>query len=266
LDDAKYTFINKILHTIIIIFLLGGYPNMPRKKSSSKKKVKEKKVRSKSTAAILKKIDRAIISLKLYPVAVSDPQKKDAMKKIFRIYEKSNDSVRQHILMIMYEHISEVNELRNLRNIQYYKAKNPKATPGAIRMNVYKDMFNYNTSLDGLVELVHLLGHLEGRGPAKLLTHLFTHFCSSEVEISRVLRNAAIEALGKSSSSYALKALLRYTEYSDNEKILARLGSALMEWGEKIDELTISEEDKHRLKHKLQESLMREEVSSKQYG
>jgi hypothetical protein len=240
---------------------------MAKKRLASKKKgMPGKKVRSRSTAATLKKIDRAIISLKLYPVAVTDEEKRESMKKIISIYEKSNDSVRQHILMILYEHISEANELRNIRNIQYYKEKNPKATPGAIRMNVYKDMFNYNTSLDGLVELIHLLGHLVGRGPAKLLTHLFTHFCSSEVEISRVLRNAVIEALGKSSSSYALKALLRYTEYSDNEKILARLGSALMEWGEKIDELTISEEDKDRLKHKLQESLMREEVSSKQYG
>lgn len=239
---------------------------MARKKTQSKNKNEPVKVRDKGTAAALKKIDRAIISLKLYPVAVSDEDKTESLKKIVKIYGESNDSLRQHILMVIYEHICEANELRSLRNIEYFKAKNPKATPGAIRMNVYKDMFNYNTSLDGLVELIHLLGELEGRGPAKLLTHLFTHFCSNEVEMSKVLRNATIEALAKSSSSYALKALLRYTDYSDNEKILARLGNALMEWGEKIDDLSISDEDKHRLKHKLQESLMREDVSGKQYG
>jgi HEAT repeat protein len=236
---------------------------MARKKNVKKIKKKEPK-KTKGTGATLKSIERAMLSVRLHPVAVDEETKNKDLEKIKKIYSKGNDSVRQHIITLIREDLTKVTELRNLNNFDFYKAKYPKADPGQIRMNIYKDMFNSNTSIEGLIALIHLLGELDGPAPAKLLTHLFTHFCSGEIEVNRILRNASIDALGKSKSPYALNALIKFAQHSDNEKILARLSGALVEWDDKLGSLKIK--NKEKLKHHLREVLTREEVYHHQYG
>ncbi len=231
---------------------------MPRKKQAEKTK--------KATSSVLKEVGRAVLSIKLHPVAVTDEGKEAAIGKISKIYRKSSDSVRQHILMLIYEDIGKASDLRALSTFDQYRANTPKAGAGAIKMKVYKDMFNYNTSFEGLAELILILGKLGGTEAAKLLTHLFSHFCSSETEICRMLRNATIEALGESDSPYALKALLRYAGHSDNEKLLAHLSSALVDWDDKLDKLKLSRQEKDLLRKELREVLTREELPSRQYG
>lgn len=240
---------------------------MSRKRTKTKKPLKNvKKAEKKNTTEVLKQIERSVLSLRLYPVAVKEDAKEKALENIKRIYKKNSDSVRQHILLLMHEHIAKASELRALNTYDLYKAKSPKASPGAIRMKVYKDMFNYTTSAEGLVDFVLLVGELGGDDAAKLLTHLFSHFCSSENEINHMMRNAVIDALGKSDSPYALKSLLKYASISDNDKILARLSSALVDWDDKIESLKLDAKEKEGLKKELREILTREDLTSRQYG
>ena len=135
-----------------------------------------------------------------------------------------------------------------------------------MRMNVYEDMFNYNTSIEGIQEITSLLGMLNGDGPAKLLTRLLTYFCVNDSEGSRMLRNTAIEVLGTSDSPYALESLLVYARLTDNEHLLARLSAALVEWDEKLDSLPLNAKEKEKLKGELRGVLTRKEGPAKQYG
>lgn len=228
------------------------------------RKIKETK--KKSTSATLKQIERAMLSLRLYPVAVNEEGKNAAAKKMISIYRKSSDSIRQHMLLLIHETIAKSIELRTLSTFDQYREKSQKASPGAIRMRVYKDMFNFNTSAEGLNEFIVLLGRLGGDDSAKLLTHLFSHFCCSEAELNRMLRNAVIDALGESASPYALKALIRYASLSDNDKILSRLTSALVGWDDKIEKLELDKKEKEKLKARLREILTREDLPGRQYG
>jgi hypothetical protein len=120
-------------------------------------------------------------------------------------------------------------------------------------------MFNYHTSLEGLVEFIRLLGRLRGGDDsAKLLTYHFSHLGSQENPAHHILRAAIIEALGKSESRYALNALLDYAKYDDNEQAFQRVVSALAEWDGKIDSLKLSAQEKEKLRVKLQEVMTRQ--------
>jgi hypothetical protein len=225
----------------------------------------KKKAPGKVTAALLKEIERSLLTLNFYPVAVKEEAKNDAMKKLKDVYSKNGDTVRQHMLFLIHENVAQVSELKQMTTYDAVRAKSTKASPGAARMAVYKSIFNYTTSNEGLSELVRLLGDFKGDDSAKLLTHLFSHFCSTDSETHRMLRSAAIEALGESDSPYALKALLEYAKLTDNDKLFGRLVSALTVWGEKVDGLQLSDEDKQKLKEELQ-TLMAKEEKPTQYG
>ena len=223
-------------------------------------------------APLLKEIERDVRAINLYPVAVKEDAKGAAMERLRKAYSRSGDSVRQHILFLIHESVAQVAEMKALQTYEYSRVKSPKSSPGAVRMSVYKSMFDYTSSIEGIVGLVRLLGGLkcgsEDDAAAKLLTHLFSHFCASESEINRMLRNAAIEALGESDSPYALNALLEYARFSDNERLFGRLASALADWNDKIGRLDIHPAEKQRLKEELremQEALIHEEKPT-QYG
>jgi hypothetical protein len=79
------------------------------------------------------------------------------------------------------------------------------------------------------------------------------------------LRNAIIDALGKSNSEYALKSLLEYAKYSDDERLLARIAEALAEWDVKLDDKNMQIKDKERMKARMTEIMTREQKGS-HYG
>jgi len=233
---------------------------MPRK-AAQEKEDKKRRV----TAALLKEIDKSLLTMNFYPVAVKEEAKNEAVKRLKDMYAKNGETVRQHMLFLIHENIAQVSELKQMQTYESYKSRMPKAGPGAVRMGVYKSIYNYTASNEGLAELVRLVGELKGDDAAKLLTHLFSHFCSADSETHRMLRNAAIEALGESDSPYALRALLEYAKLTDNDKLFGRLASALSTWGEKMDRLQIPEEERQKLTEELQ-TLMTKEEKPTQYG
>jgi len=217
-------------------------------------------------AAIIKDIENAIFAIKFYPVAVNEESKKEAVAKIISLYESGNETVRQLLLYMLHENIAQSAELKAMHNYDYARMKNPSLDPTQIRMSVYRAMFNYNTSIEGLVELIRILGRLRGSDDAaKVLTYHFSHLCTVENELSHMLRAAVIDALGKSESHYALRALIEYAKYNDNERTLQRVVSALVEWDQKIDSLKLTRHEKEKLREQLKE-IIAKDLGGSHYG
>jgi len=226
------------------------------------KKPEEKKLDQKAQeemAAVVKEIEGALFAVKFYPVAVDEKSKNEALVKLKDIYAKGNDTVKQLFLYMMHEILAQSSDLKLIHTQEYFRAKHPTMEPAQLRMNVYRAMFNYHTSLEGLGELIKMLGELKGSDDsAKLLTYHFSHLCGFESEANHMLRAVIIESLGKSESLYALKALLEYARYNDNERTLNRIVNALVGWEGRVDGLKISEEEKQKLRARLQEIMTRE--------
>jgi hypothetical protein len=219
----------------------------------------------KNVATILKEIEKAIFAIKFYPVAVDEEAKDKALNDIIRIHNKGADTIRQMVLYTIHENLSKVAEFKFTHTFDFFKSKAPTINPTQIRMNVYRSMFNYNTSIEGACDLVRLLSKLEGSDASKLLTYHYSRASTQENECNHVLRAVIIEALGNSESQYALKALLEYAKYSESDKTLNRLLGALIEWEKKIDGLKIRPKEKEKLKADLHE-VMTKETGGTHYG
>ncbi len=220
--------------------------------------MKKEKKSGKTMDSLVKEIEKNIFSIRFYPVAVNKESKDDAIANIKRIYNEGNETGRQLLLYMIHENISEFMEFKIAHTFEFMKARNPRAEPSQLRMDVYKKMFNYNTSIEGIIELLDVLTEFEGDDAAKLLTYHYSRFCTMESETNIVLRNAVIEALGKSKSPYALTSLLEYARNTDNEKTVQRIVSSLSEWNEKLDKTKMPAAEKKNLKKRLKDILTKE--------
>jgi len=219
-----------------------------------KKKKEEKKDETVNSA--VKELEKNMFSIRFYPVAVDEQTKEDAIKNIKRIYKEGNETVRQLLLFMLHENISEFIEFRVVHNFEFMKNKNPDADPTRLRMDIYKKMFNYNTSIEGIMEIISILGSLdEGNDSAKVLTYHYARLCAWESEASMLLRNAIIETLGKSSSTYALDALIKYANNTDNERTFNRLSRALEKWEGRLEGIKMPDSKKSRYRKDLKEVL-----------
>jgi hypothetical protein len=228
-------------------------------------KKKKKSDEQKKVEAAVKNIEKAVFAIRFYPVAVDEEAKKKAMEDLVEIHNKGNDTIRQMVLYMVHENLSKASEFKITHTFDYFKSKSPMTEPSKLRMKVYRAMFNYNTSIEGTSDLIRLLSRLEGNDAAKLLTYHYSRAITHENECNHILRAAIIEALGKSESQYALKALLEYAKYSESERTLNRLLGALIEWENKIDKLKISKKQKESLKAELHE-VMAKEPGGMHYG
>jgi len=232
-------------------------------------------------AAVVKELESAFFAMKFYPVAVNEDSKDEAVRKLEKMYQEGNDAVKQMLLYMVHENLAQSAEMRIMHTTDYFKARSQSQGPGQLRiqsqgqsqsqaqtqsqdpsqlrMSVYRSMFNYQTSIEGQVEFIRFLGRLRGSDDgAKLLTYHFSHLSGQESESNHMLKAAIIEALGKSESRYALKALLEYARYNDHERTFQRIVTALADWDEKIDTLKVSDEERGRLRAKLQELMSRQ--------
>ena len=236
-----------------------------KSKKSSKKKKPSKKEKA-TMEAVVKEIEEALFKIKFYPVAVDEDSKNKAMEKLEKIYKKGSETVRQLLLYMMHNYLASSAEMKLMHTYEYFKVKRADQDPAQTRANVYRAIFNYNTSLEGITEAIRLLGRLNGGDDAaKLLTYHYARLGMMENEGNRMLRAAIIDALGSSESHYALKALLDYAKYCDNEITVNRLVSALIDWEEKLDGLNISSKEKKRLREKMREFITKEAKAS-HYG
>lgn len=212
---------------------------------------KAEKKNDEKMAAIVKDLERAVFAIKYYPVATKEEDLEAAKEHIKTMYKKENDTVRQLILYMLHETLAQSAELKTMRNFEMFKRKFPNAEPSQIRMQVYGAMFNYNNSIEGLIEVIKLLGELDGDDAAKVLTSHFSFLSSVEVESAHILRNAIIDALGDSDAPYALRSLIMYARYVDNEKLLQRISLSLKQWNEKMNKLKLPKNEKERLRMEM---------------
>ncbi|NYZ73635.1 hypothetical protein H0O00_00675 [Candidatus Micrarchaeota archaeon] len=214
----------------------------------------EKTEEQQKMMATLKDIENALFALKFYPVAVKEQAKDEAMAKLMDIYAKGNETVRQMLLYMIHEVLATSAELKIMHTLDYFKMKNPGVDPSQLRVNVYRAIFNYNTSLEGLTEIIRLLGRFKGSDDAiKVLTYHFAHLASTENEAHHILRGAILETLGESESKYAFYALLDYAHYTDNERTFNRVVSALTKWEDRLEKLDVPKQRKDELREKIKE-------------
>jgi len=216
-------------------------------------------------SAKLKEMDAAMFALRFYPVAVNAQSKDEAVKKLEKIYKESNETVRQMLLYMVHENLATSMDLKLIHTLEYFKMKNPGMDASQQRMSVYRAIFNYNTSMEGLIEVIKMLGRFHGDDAAKVLTYHYSHLCSVENEATHLLRAAILEALGDSESRYALLTLLEYARYTDSERVFNRIVSALLVWEEKLPKLKMPEKEKEQIREKLKE-IITSEFGGSHYG
>lgn len=261
--DAEKNLVKSAVEKIVAEKSGENKPGVPAQKIPEK--TPEEKKKDEKMAAAIKELEQAFFTIKFYPVAAKEDSKNEAIRKIESMYSKEDDTIKQLILYMAHEHISQAGEFRTMHNFEHFKRKMPAADPGQLRINVYRAMFNYNFSLEGIIEFINLLGRLEGDDAAKLITYHYTFFSSMESESMRMLKNASIHALGESNSKYALRSLLSYARLTDDEMLLGRIAVSLSKWNEKIDSLKLSKKEKEELKGEL-EHMMTLEHGSSHYG
>jgi hypothetical protein len=167
---------------------------------------------------------------------------------------------------MIHENLAESMNLKVMHTHEYFKMKKPDLEPSRQRMNVYRAMFNYTTSLEGLAELIALLGKLKGSDDAaKLLTYHFSHLSTAENEATHILRAAILEALGESDSRYALETLLKYAKFTDNDRTFQRVTNALARWEERLDGMDLKKKEKGDLQERLKDVISRD-FSRSHYG
>jgi hypothetical protein len=217
-------------------------------------------------ASLLKEIEGAMFSVRFYPVAVNEQAKNDALGKLERIYSEGSETVRQMLIYMIHEYLATSTDLKIMHTLEYFKMKTPAADSSQQRMNVYRAIFNYNTSMEGLLEFIRLLGRLKGGDDAvKLLTYHYSRLCTYENEASHVLRAGILQSLGKAESRYALLALMDYAEYTDNERSFSRIVSALTEWEGKLGLLKMPEPEMQEI-HKKLRKIISSDFGGSHYG
>jgi hypothetical protein len=197
-------------------------------------------------------IDRVTASLKafsMYPVASNEAGKEEALAVIKREYGKARPRLRQVMLYMLNERVYKFSEFRAPKNFDQMKKKFPNAEPSQVRVRVYNEMFDYSSSIEGIIDIIFLLSELGDNDSAKLLANQFSFLCSYEgSEGARMLRNAVADALGKSSAPYALRALAYYAQYTDNEMLGGRLYTSILAWKEKLPSLKLPKKEEDELK------------------
>ncbi len=222
----------------------------------------EQKPLSAEELARKKRIDEvndAMLKFNMYPVAAKEGAKDDALAALKRLYKEGDPSLRQIILYVLHETFSQFAEYRIAKNLDYFRKKLPQAEASQHRLHVYRSMFNYSSSLEGLIEIVDLLSELGDDDSAKVLTHQFSFLCAYDnSEAARILRGAVVDALGKSDSVYALKALLSYVRNVENEQLGGRIISSIVEWKEKVHRLKLGQKEKDELMKKINDVVLME--------
>lgn len=207
----------------------------------------------------LREVDEAMMKFNMYPVAANEHAKNEALATLKRLYSSGDDKIRQVILYVLHETLAQFSDYRVQKNLEYFRKKFPQNEAAQNRLNVYRAMFNYSNSIEGLMEVVNLLADLGDNDSAKVLTHHFSFACAYDnSEGSRMLRNAIVDALGKTKSAYALKALLSYVKNTENEQLGGRIISSIVEWKEKIGELKIEQKEKDELLKRINDVVMLE--------
>ncbi len=207
--------------------------------------------------ALIQEVEESLSKIRLYPVACTEEGKDQSISALKKIYADGDESMRQIILYLLHETISQFSDYRAPKNLDYFKKRFPQNDQAQNRMNVYRGMFNYPTSIEGIMEMISLISTFGDAQSAKLLTHEFSFLCSFDgSEGARMLRNSVADALGDCDSPYALKCLINYAKTVESESLAGRIASSLMKWKDKLEKAQIPAKQKDAFHKEISEILM----------
>ncbi|MBN2121744.1 hypothetical protein JW721_01640 [Candidatus Micrarchaeota archaeon] len=213
---------------------------LPKIPAKSVKEVDKKLVEWRKS--LMAPAERAMIEFFHYPVAKNRGEKQAAKRVIVESYLKGDEVVKQFILFLIHEQLSRAAGLRAMHNFAHFRKAMPKeAEAGEVRKAVYRTMFNYTTSLEGLTELIEFLGELGDEGAAKLLSYHLSYYSSMDNPAHGILRSAVADALGECSCAYALDVLISQAKYGERP---GRAIYALSLWEKKLPKSKLSEKEK----------------------
>ncbi len=213
---------------------------LPKIPAKSVKEVDKKLIEWRKS--LMAPAERAIIEFFHYPVAKNRGEKQAAKRVIVESYLKGDEVVKQFILFLIHEQLSRAAGLRAMHNFAHFRKALPKETEaGDVRKAVYRTMFNYTTSLEGLTELIEFLGELGDEGAAKLLSYHLSYYSSMDNPAHGILRSAVADALGECSCAYALDVLISQAKYGERP---ARAIYALSKWEKKLPKAKLPEKEK----------------------
>jgi len=217
------------------------------KKKAQMKKVVEKVARVDKKLvewrkSLMAPAERGMIEFFLYPVAKNRMDREAAKKVMVESYIRGDEVVKQFILFLAHEQLSRAAGMKAMHNFSHYRKMLPKDTNGeTIRKAVYRSIFNYTTSIEGLIGLIEFLGELGDTGAAKLLSYHLSYYASMDSPALQILRNATLDALMHCDSPYALETLLGYAKYGErNDRALY----AIRGWEKKLPKSDLSAEEK----------------------
>ncbi len=193
---------------------------------------------------VFRKIDDLIRKIQTYPVISKDTDMLDAKMELINTYKQGNDNVKQSILYVLHNLLFEIDDIRQPQSTRIIKIREQINDDVKLRIATYQKMFNYNTSFEGIHEVINILTQLDDSSSAKVLTHFFSHILMLESEANRMLRNDIVHALGNMTNMYALKALLYYHSVVSYDKLENEINDALNKWKKKLGKLNISKQEK----------------------
>ncbi len=181
---------------------------------------------------LFKEIDKKIALINSYPVLHNEEEKEKAKKWLIRVYKKGSENIKQSILYVIYNLIMKAGEYRISKEINYFNKINKERA----RLNVYKAMFDYCESIEGVADLLKLLSKFEDNASLKVISKVLTFsLANSPNDASLILRNACLDILGEHKNYYALRILLNIIKYSENDKLTTKCYIQIKKWENRKD-------------------------------
>jgi len=217
------------------------------------------------------KINGLFRKFQTYPVITKREDMLNAKKELVKAYKTGSTNIQQSILYICHNFLFELDDIRQPQSTGIIKRREQIKDDAKLRISTYQKMFNYNTSFEGIHEVINLLALLDDAPSAKILTHLFSHTLTIEVEGYRMLRNDVLGALKEMTNKYAIKALIYYHSVSASEYLSDRIAQALKIWRQKLDKpgkskSGISKQERERIIKEIDATIGKpKETSRSQY-
>ena len=215
----------------------------------------------------IKEIDKLIITIYNYPVFTGYEKKEGAKRALVRMYKKEDQAIKNTILFILHEKLCMVKEYRDFHNFEGMKMRYKEEDANKVRQGIFRRIFDYSGSLDGMFETFDLLGKFDDVFSIKLVSYHLSRYMLVNSFETQLLTEKAISILGESSNTYAVRILLSLAPFFyGKEKIMPVMADALLLWAEKINKIKMNEKERDRLKKEIKKYVEMEEKRVGYYG
>ncbi|MEM2948286.1 MAG: hypothetical protein QXY05_04090 [Candidatus Anstonellales archaeon] len=215
----------------------------------------------------VKQIDNLIMTIYNYPVFTDYEKKEEAKKALIKMYKKEDQVIKNTILFILHEKLCSAKEYRDFHNFEGMKMRYKEEDANKVRQGIFRRVFDYAGSLEGIFETFDILGKFDDVFSIKLVSYHLSRYMLVNSFETQVLSEKAISVLGESNNTYALRVLLSLAPFFyGKEKVVPIMIDALSTWAEKLDRLKMSEKEKNELKKEIKKYIEMEEKRVEYYG